>query len=206
MSLDRKIERKKIKLALKQANKNSNNEMVPSKPPTHKLDPNMSITELYIKTGWIILANNKGHVWTPHEKQLDGLHSHSSHMHIFYDTFLYWMTKNKYSIDDPDAPLKTEEIANKNNYFYVILWPQNANYRIEGPGRGLNRKVVVIRNVNRSGNPTPLFNKLKRMSNNDELPPSEFKFDKKNPTLGHGISVYKPFEVVVDTGSLNFFR
>ena len=116
------------------------------------------------------------------------------------------MTKNNYSIKDPDAPLKTEEIANKNNYFYVILWPQNANYRIEGPGRDLDRKVVVIRNVNRAGNSTPLYNKLKRMSNNDEQPPSGFKYNKKNPTYGHGVSVYKPFDVVVDTGCLNFFR
>ena len=205
MTLNKKGELRKMKLALKQANKD-NDEMIPSKPPTCRLDPNMSITELYVKTGWVILANNRGQVWTPHEKQLDDLHGWSSHMHIFYDTFLYWMTKNNYSIKDSDATLKTEEIANKNNYFYVIIWPQNANYRIEGPGRGLDRKVVVIRNVNRGGNATPLYNKLKRMSNNDEQPPSGFKYNKKNPTYGHGVPVDKPFDVVVDTGCLNFFN
>jgi len=207
MALNEKVEKQKRELALKRAEKHNTKAMVPSKKPTLTLDMSMSINELYYITGYTLLMNNKGQVWTPHNKQFDkhGInctnHAFGSHMHIFYDTFLSWMEKNNYSLTDSDAILKMEELANSNNYFYVIIWPDNANYRIAVD----KSKEVIIRNVNGLGNPKPLYKKLKRMSKNDELPPPGFRPHKTN-ALGHGTSIYDPYNVIIDTGRDRFFR
>lgn len=213
MPLNNEIEEKKRELALKRAKKFNTKDMVPSKKPSFTLDLNMSITELYCITGYTLLINNKGQIWVPHDNQLDNKegsnandHPYASHMHILYDTFLFWMKQNNYSLTDDDAVLKMEELANSNNYFYVIIWPNNANYRIEPSGRGLNKKAVFIRNINGLGNPVPLYKKFKRMSKNEEAPPPDFSFDRTQEGLGHGTSIYKPYDIIIDTGRNNFFR